>query len=481
MFRLRTSIRVFIGAALAAAMLLGLCACASGESKNNGPLSISVWTYYNGDQLAAFNTLIDEFNSTAGQQKGIVVKGQNLGSVEDLQDAVKNSADGKVGAEPLPNIFAAYADTAYSIDQMGLLADLAPYLSEEEREQYIEGYLEEGTVSGADSIKIFPVAKSVELMLVNASDFEPFAQETGVSTNDLATFEGLARVAQQYYEWTDAQTEQPGDGKAFFGSDSLANYFLIGAKQMGVSLVQVENGKAKFDFDKNAVRRLWDNYYIPYMRGYFDATGRYRSDDIKTGNIIALVGSSSGATYFPSQVTNDNGDSYAIDMEVLPCPRFDGGQAWAVQQGAGLAVIDSSDEEVQACVEFLKWFTNPSQNLKFSVSSGYLPVMKEANDIDQVRAAQGELDERMEQVLGEALDTVRTNELYTPQAFEHGTEFRNVLEHALSDLASQDAQAVREAVAAGASLDEAAAPFETDEYFDTWYAETKQSLEALVG
>lgn len=91
---------------------------------------ITVWTYYNGDQLESFTKLVDEFNSTAGAEKGISVSIESLGSVNDLEASVMDAAEGKVGASELPNIFSAYADTAYAMDQMGMLVDLAPYLSD---------------------------------------------------------------------------------------------------------------------------------------------------------------------------------------------------------------------------------------------------------------------------------------------------------------------------------------------------------------
>ena len=58
------------------------------------------------------------------------------------------------------------------------------------------------------------------------------------------------------------------------------------------------------------MRTLWDNYYVPFIKGYFSASGRFHSDDVKTGNIIAYVGSSSSATFFPTQVIADDMDSH---------------------------------------------------------------------------------------------------------------------------------------------------------------------------
>ena len=476
----RKSIRTWIVLLMAIILTLTACQVAQPPSPKS-PINLSVWIYYNGDQLSAFQSLVQEFNDTVGKDKNIHIDVMNLGSVDDLKDAVMNSANGKVGAEPLPNIFAAYADTAYSLDRMELVADLSPYLSEEERSAFIDGYLEEGTLGGGSTIKIFPIAKSVELLLLNETDFAPFAKAKGVTHEDLKTFEGITRVSKLYYEWTDSQTPEPHDGKAFFGRDAMANYFFIGAKQLGLNIIEVDGDDVTFSFNKKTARKLWDNYYVPFIKGYFDASGRYRSDDIKTGNILALVGSSSGATYFPTQVASADGSFHDIEMSVLPCPQFEGGAPVAVQQGAGLVVTKQSEEAIDASVTFLKWFSQPSVNIRFSVESAYLPVMEEANDLAKIKELfGGEMDPRTEDILTESLKTVKENTLYTPQAFENGDLFRNILEYSMFDLAVQDAQNVREKMTTGLSLEDACASYLTDQYFNQWYEKTYNELIQLV-
>ena len=46
-----------------------------------GVTHITVWTYYNGDQLESFNKLVDQFNETTGREKGIRVESASQGSV----------------------------------------------------------------------------------------------------------------------------------------------------------------------------------------------------------------------------------------------------------------------------------------------------------------------------------------------------------------------------------------------------------------
>lgn len=468
-------------AAAALAVTAALAGC--GESGNSpldpkNPVTVEVWNYYNGDQLTAFDGLVKEFNETVGREKGIIVKSSSQGSVNDLETKVMASLKGEVGAAEMPNIFMAYADTAYAADQLGGIADLKGYLTDDEISRYIDSYIEEGDFSGHGEIKIFPMAKSTEVLVLNKTDWDIFAAETGASYEDLADIEGLVRTARSYYEWTDAKTPDiAGDGKALYGRDAMANYMLIGSMQLGMEIFRVSGGEMELNFDKATVRKLWDNYYIPFVKGYFAATGRFRSDDIKTGNIIAYVGSSSSVSFFPDAVNKSDEESYPIEMEVLPCPGFAGGEAVAVQQGAGMAVAAGNEAEVYASVEFLKWFTADEQNIAFSVRSGYLPVKKTANDKAAIMDSGVEISPKMEKTLDAAVDMVNNNTTYTTRAFENGAKARNILEYALSDRALADRAVVAERMASGESMEEASAEFCTDACFDAWYEETLKRLQ----
>ena len=273
------------------------------------------------------------------------------------------------------------------VDQLGLVAELDRYLTEEELNEYRSEYLEEGRFDKNGALKIFPTAKSTEVMILNSTDWKPFAQATGVQLSDLETMEGVVEVGRQYYEWTDSLTEMPNDGKAFGGRDAMANYIIIGCKQLGLEIFSVRDGEMTLQLDRKIMRKLWDCYYVPTVKGYFGSFGRFRSDDAKTGDIIALVGSTAGTTYFPDQVNMEDGASYAIECTMLPVPTFAGGESAIVQQGAGMVVTKSDESTEYAATVFLKWATEAQRNIGFSVSSGYLPVKNEANQLDKILPA----------------------------------------------------------------------------------------------
>lgn len=441
----------------------------------NHPVTVTLWHYYNGSQKEAFDRLITQFNETEGLEQGIVVEGISQGNVTSLMQKVMDAADKKVGAPAIPQMFAAYADTAYALDQKGLIASLDSYLTKEETGQYVESYLNEGRIGSDNQLKIFPVAKSTEVLMLNKTDWDKFAAATGAKTSDLSTMEGVTRTAKKYYEWTDAATEAKNDGRAFFGRDAMANYFIIGMKQMGIEMLSVENGTVHFNFDKTALRRLWDNYYVPFINGYFAANGKFRTDDAKTGDIIAVLGSTSGASYFPSKVTLANSTSYPVEAMVLPCPVFEGGEKIAVQQGAGFAVSKSTPEQEYASVQFLKWVTEKERNISFSASSGYLPVKKEASDTALIVKQLSSMPDsstknNLSKVLPVAVDTTREYTFYTNKVYKNANAVRDeVLETSMSSLAAQDAEKVRQAVKEGASRETAVAAYDNDAHFEEWY------------
>ena len=182
------------------------------------PVSLTIWHYYNGAQQATFDTLVKEFNASVGKEEGIYVEGYSQGSVSDLEQAVTSSLNEEVGADELPDIFSSYADTAYAVQKQDKLADLTEYFTEEEFSKYVDSYIDEGYFNQDGKLYLLPVAKSTEIMMVDKTDWEPFAEETGTSLDELATTEGITEVAQRYYEWTDAQTPDiPDDGKVFYG------------------------------------------------------------------------------------------------------------------------------------------------------------------------------------------------------------------------------------------------------------------------
>lgn len=463
------------------------CGKSAGDEKKTkldpkNPVSLTIWHYYNGAQQAMFDKLVKEFNSSVGKEEGIYVESCTQGSVSDLEQAIQSSLNEEVGADKLPDMFSSYSDTAGAVQEKGMLADLSKYFTEEELSKYVDAYIQEGYFSEDGALYLFPVAKSTEITMINKTDWEPFAEAVGVTTEDLETTEGITRTAEKYYEWTDAQTpDVPDDGKAFYGRDSISNYFIIGMKQMGKDIFEVKDGKVTFHTDKELIRRLWDNYYVPYVKGYFASFGKFRSDDVKTGDILAYTGSTSSAVYFPDTVEKED-ESYNIDYIVCNPPVMEGGENIKVQQGAGMAVTSSDETHEYAASVFLKWFTGKEQNLRFVCESSYMPVLKEANSIEAldltIKENNIEVNSKVYDCFSEVMKDFDKTSFYKPKNFQNSYDVRKVLDYSLADRVEADRASAEAAVKAGISREEALSRYLTDENFESWYKEFCDELTA---
>lgn len=458
----------------------------SPEIDKSEPVTVTVWHYYNGVQQMNFDNAVAEFNSTVGRDEGIIVEAFSKGSVSELADSVVASVKNSAGAENSPDIFATYAETAYTVDKLVGLVDIGKYFSENPLDEYVDAYIDEGRFSGDGSIKIFPTAKSTEIMILNTTDWKDFAESENVTVDDLKTWESLAEVAEKYYDYTDALTPDiENDGKAFFGRDSVANYMIVGAKQLGAEFVYLDDsGNPVLTVDKDVVRKLWDNYYVPYVKGCYTVQGRYRSDDVKLGKSIAIICSTTGTAYYPTEVTIDDDYSYPIENMILPIPDFEGTEPYAVQQGAGMSVISSDEQTEYASAVFLKWFTEEERNIEFSINSGYLPVKKSANDFEKISAinekSENAVKDTMLNSLELAIQEVNERSLYTMKPFETAGEVRDYLGSYIQSTADEDYAKVLEKIKSGASRDEAVAEFISDDAFDEWFNEFNSSLENMV-
>ena len=144
-----------------------------------------------------------------------------------------------------------------------------------------------------------------------------------------------------------------------------------------------------------------------------------------------------------------------------------------------------SDEKTEkAAVTFLKWLTQDSQNVRFSAASGYLPVKKSANDMEEItdyfKENGKELNPKLEAMLDTAIAQVNQYELYTAKPFEHANDARKVIDRTMPELAKANREQVLALLAEGSSLEDVVAQFDTAEIFEEWYEDTQNQLENLT-
>jgi len=446
------------------------------------PVSITLWHYYVGDNKIALETAVDQFNKSVGSEKGVVVNAVAKGSIAELEKSVTDSAKGVINAEPMPDLFSSYPDKGLEIDKLGKLCDLNEYFSKDEQNLYVEEFLNDGKYDGERLLSI-PIVKSTELLYVNATAWNEFSAATGVDKKNLATWEGVYAAAQSYYQWTDAQTpETVWDGKSLMGVDSVANFIIIGSKQLGVEIIDGKNEKAVLNHGD--LRKLFDVYYGGMSLGYLNAVGKFRSDDIKASDLIAYVGSSSGAAYFPTWIEKNNTQS-SIEFLALTYPVFTGGIPTAIAQGAGMSVAKSTPEKQEGAALFLKWFTSEEQNIPFAMTTGYLPAETGAYTNTDFNAsleslASGEPSEKnVAAVYDIALNQIMESNTYASTPFNGSYNVRSVLEKSLTSMAESGRQSAAALKEQGMTETEILDTLDMNARFEEWLSSVRSQFDTL--
>ncbi len=429
--------------AVMTAISLALAGCSSSNDATDQPTTISIWHVYGAQTDSPLNDLIDEFNSTVGEEEGVRVEVTMVSNNNNIHEDILAAASDGPNAPALPDIFVAYPKTVLAMPDENVLIDFRDYLSEDELAAFVPEFLEGGMVN--DRLVSLPVAKSTELMFVNKTAFDRFAEATGAKLSDLETWEGLFATAIDYAAWTDAQTpDVANDPKAFFVHDFHFNYFQVGVESLGEDFFS--NDRIAFG---PAFDQAWDPYARAALSGGVWLSGGYATEPLRTGDAIVSVASSASVLYFSNEVIYPDNTSENVELIVLPCPTFESGDALVMQRGAGMCVVKSTPEREQAAITFLKWLTEPERNTQFAISTGYMPVVSAAFDSYLPEAIENLSEQKYIELYKAFLETQDGFEFYVSPQFESylaietafEDDVRNVLRAGRADYAAFDGEA----------------------------------------
>lgn len=407
---------------LMAILLLCCTGCSGAINKEGAPTTITVWHVYGGQTDSPLNDLIEEFNQTVGKERQINVQVTSVSNTNTIHELVLAAANKEPGASELPDLFISYPKTVTALQDDSILVDYRDYFSEEELSAFLPDFVEEGMVN--DRLVVLPVAKSTEILYINKTLFDRFSQATGVTMEDLNTWEGLYKAAEIYAEWTDDQTpEVAGDAKSLFVHDYYFNYFQVGVESLGEDFF--EGDKLAFGPE---LRKAWEPLAQAALKGGIWLKGGYATESIRTGDSIVSVASSASILYYSDVVTYPDNTSEDITIISKPCPVFENGDKLVMQRGAGFCTVRSTPEREQAAVTFLKWLTEPTHNVEFVTKTGYMPVTKEAFENELPKAIEGLESEKYKSLYQAYLDTQRDYQFYVPPHLEAYLDLETTLE-----------------------------------------------------
>ena len=327
------------------------------------------------------DTWIPEFNKT---YPNIKVEHATYGDYPGLRDQIVTELNGGNS----PHIAYCYPDHVALYNKAGAVATLDDYIasstmgfSQEEVNEFVRGYYEEGRAYGDNKMYTLPYSKSTEVLYYNKTFFEKHNLKVPTTWDEMET------LIQKIKEID--PTCIP------LGYDSEANWFITMTEQLGTPYTSTKAGeKFLFDVDANRsfVGRLRKWYQLGLLLTEETNNGAYTSSlftqtDPEEKHSYMCIGSSAGASYqIPKPTTNENNEKvYPFEVGVALPPQINKKSPRVISQGPSLCMFKKQNkQEMAATWLFMKFLTtNMGLQANFSTVSGYAPVIK---NLDQKHA-----------------------------------------------------------------------------------------------
>lgn len=324
-------------------------------------------------------TYITEFNKL---YPNIHIEHEQVGSYDDVRNQVKTEIT--VGNQPniaycYPDHVALYnlAKAVISLDNLiesditvtradGTTEKLG--YTQEQLDDFIKGYYDEGKQFGDDKMYTVPLSKSTEVLYYNKTFFDANGLTPPTTWEEMETL--CARIKEI-------------DPKCIpLGYDSEANWFITMCEQYGTDYTSATGEHFLFDNEEN--RNFVAKFREWYQKGYVttqEISGGYTSELFKASENKSYmsIGSSAGATHQRPDMVNDE---YPFEVGITTIPQVDASNPKVISQGPSLCIFNKTNsQEVIASWLFVKFLTTSVEfQAEFSIASGYVPVIKSVGE-----------------------------------------------------------------------------------------------------
>lgn len=386
-------------ALLVSMLLLGalMSAYCGGSSEAGVPVGFAVPEQgYDGSEVTItfyhtmgtnLNTVLDEYIQEFNKlYPRIHVVWEQVGSYDDVRDQISTQIT--VGSQP--NIAYCYPDHVALYNLAGAVATLDNLinsqvvvkradgtseilgLTEAQKDDFIEGYYNEGRQFGDGLMYTMPFSKSTEVLYYNKTFFDQ---------HDIAVPTTWAEMEQ-----TCARIKAIDPNSIPLGYDSEANWFITMCEQYKSPYTSATGNHYLFDNEVN--RGFVKMFRDWYQKGYLTTQmlyGAYTSGLFTSATGIKSymsIGSSAGATY-QRPAANPDG-SYPFEVGIAMIPQVSMDNKKVISQGPSVCIFAKANpQEVVASWLFVKYLTTTVEfQAAFSMASGYVPVLKSVSKND---------------------------------------------------------------------------------------------------
>lgn len=163
------------------------------------PVTLTMWHVYGEQADSPMNRQIEQFNNTVGKEKGIIINVTLMSSATYIGQKLLDAQAQKAGAADMPDLFFCHASNAAELGADNLI-NWNERFNEQEINEYVKDFVSDGMIG--DSLAVLPISKSTHCLFIAGGVFDEFALESGISYDDLATWDGFFSVAEKYYNWS---------------------------------------------------------------------------------------------------------------------------------------------------------------------------------------------------------------------------------------------------------------------------------------
>ncbi len=324
---------------------------------------------------------ITEFNKLYPK---IHVEHEQVGGYDDVKDQIST----EITAGNQPNIAYCYPDHVAMYNMAGAVAHLDNLiaskievtradgttetlgLTQEQIDDFIKGYYEEGQQFGDGLMYSMPLSKSTEVLYYNKTFFD--ANKLTVPT----TWDELEALCKKIKEIDPNSIP--------LGYDSESNWFITMCEQYGSPYTSATGEHFLFDNATNRafIERFKDwksKGYVTTQKIYGSYTSGLFTSQTTTSKSYMSIGSSAGATHQRPDKVDGN---YPFEVGIATIPQVDKNNPKVISQGPSLCIFGKEDsQEVVASWLFVKFLTtNVNFQAEFSMASGYVPVLKSVSE-----------------------------------------------------------------------------------------------------
>ena len=424
----RRIVSLLLAVALLVLPLLAMTSCNLFGNKNNDGKTHITFYHTMGESLrAVLDKYIAEFNKL---YPDIVIEHKQVGGYDDVRDQIQTEIT--VGDQP--NIAYCYPDHVAMYNIAYAVQPLDEYISstetitradgsteilgltQEQINNFIDGYYEEGKVYGDGKMYTLPMSKSTEVLYYNKT----FFTENNLSVP--TTWEELKTVCEQI---------KALDPKCIpLGYDSEANWFITMCEQYGSDYTSATGEHFLFDNETNrgfvADFREWYEAGLVTTQEIFGnyTSGLFTAAEGET-RCYMCIGSSAGANH---QIPKDDAGEFMFEVGIATVPQVNANNRKVISQGPSLCIFRKANaEEVKASWLFVKFLTtNLDFQAEFGMTSGYIPVLENVTD-NAVYAAELEAADGYEglPLLATKVALEQADAYYTSPAFNGSSAARD--------------------------------------------------------